>query len=52
MLCNENLIIELVSILVDNAIKHSSEKGRVSINLSKNNKQIILEVKNKGLPIK
>ena len=52
MLCNENLIIELVSILVDNAIRHSSEKGKVFINLSKNNKQIVLEVKNKGLPIK
>ena len=52
MLCNENLIVELMSILIDNAIKHSSEKGKVSVNLLKNNKQIILEVKNKGLPIK
>ena len=52
MLCNENLIVELMSILIDNAIKHSSEKGNVSVNLSKKNKQIILEVKNKGLPIK
>ena len=52
MICNENLITELMSILIDNAIKHSSESGKVSVNLSKNNKQIILEVKNKGLPIK
>ena len=52
MSCNEDLIIELMSILVDNAIKHCSEKGKVIINLSKNSKQIILEVKNKGLPIK
>ena len=52
MLCNENLIVELMSILIDNAIKHSSEKGNVSVNLTKKNKQIILEVKNKGLPIK
>jgi len=52
MLCNENLITELMSILIDNAIKHSSELGNVSVNLSKKNKQIILEVKNKGLPIK
>jgi signal transduction histidine kinase len=52
MNCNENLIIELVNILVDNAIKHSKEKGKVFVNLSKNNKQIILEVKNTGDPIK
>ena len=52
MLCNENLIVELIGILIDNAIKHSSESGKVSVNLLKNNKQIILEVKNKGLPIK
>ena len=51
-LCNEDLIIELMSILIDNAIKHSSEKGKVFVILSKKNKQIILEVKNKGLPIK
>ena len=52
MLCNENLIVELISILVDNAIKHTDNKGKVLVNLYKNNKQIILEVKNKGLPIK
>ena len=52
MLCNENLIVELMSILIDNAIKYSSESGKVSVTLLKNNKQIILEVKNKGVPIK
>ena len=52
MLCNENLIVELMSILIDNAIKHSAKNGKVFVNLSKKNKQIILEVKNKGLPIK
>ena len=52
MLCNENLIVELMSILIDNAIKHSCKKGKVFVNLLKKNKQIILEVKNKGLPIK
>ena len=52
MLCNENMIIELMSILIDNAIKHSTEPGKVEVLLSKKNKQIILEVKNKGLPIK
>ena len=50
--CNEDLIIELMSILIDNAIKHSSEKGKVFVNLYNNNRQIILEVKNNGAPIK
>ena len=50
--CNENLIIQLVSILIDNAIKHTKKKDNVIVNLYKKNKQIILEVKNKGIPIK
>ena len=52
LLCNEERIIELVGILIDNAIKHCTEKGKVIVNLLKNNKQIILEVENTGLPIK
>lgn len=52
MLCNENLIVDLISTLIDNAITHSSEDGNVIVNLSRKNKQITLEVKNKGLPIK
>ena len=52
MLCNENQIVELMSILIDNAIKHCKEKGKVIVNLKKRNKQIELEVKNTGLPIK
>lgn len=52
MPCNEDLIVELMSILIDNAIKHCKEKGHVFVNLYKKNKQIILEVKNEGLPIK
>lgn len=52
LLCNTDLITELMSILIDNAIKHCSSKGRVLVNLSKKNKQIVLEVKNTGLPIK
>ena len=50
--CNEDSITELMSILIDNSIKHCSEKGKVFVNLSKKNKQIVLEVKNTGLPIK
>ena len=52
LVCNENLIVELMSILIDNAIKHSKKNGKVFVNLSKKNKQIILEVKNEGKPIK
>ena len=52
MVCNEDLITELMGILIDNAIKHCSGRKKVLVNLSKNNKQIILEVINTGLPIK
>ena len=52
MTCNEDLIVELMSILIDNAIKHCKEKGKVIVNLYKKNKQINLEVENTGLPIK
>ena len=52
LLCNQDSITELMSILIDNSIKHCSEKGKVIVNLNKKNKQIILEVKNTGLPIK
>ena len=52
LLCNENLITELMSILIDNAIKHCSQRGKVFVNLYRKNKQVILEVKNTGLPIK
>lgn len=56
--CNEDLIIELMSILIDNARKHTDENGKVLVSLHKKNninlrnKQIILEVKNSGKPIK
>ena len=51
MVCNLDLIIELMSILIDNSIKHCTEKGKVFVSLYKKNKDIILEVKNTGLPI-
>ena len=51
MVCNEDLITELMSILIDNAIKHCGEKRKVFLDLYKNNKQIILEIKNTGSPI-
>ena len=52
MICNEGLITELMDILIDNAIKHCSNKGKVFAKLYKKNKQITLEVKNTGNPIK
>lgn len=52
ILCNEDLMVELMGILIDNAIKYCSKNGKVVVDLSKKNKQIILEVKNTGAPIK
>lgn len=51
ILCNEDLISELMYILIDNSIKHCDKVGKVFINLFKNNKHVILEIKNTGLPI-
>ena len=44
---NENKIKELISILVDNAIKYSKEHGHVNVELYKD-KDIYLKVSNKG----
>ncbi len=44
---NENSIRQVIEILLDNAIKHSKEKGKVIVNLKKNN-NIILTVSNYG----
>ncbi len=49
--CNSDEIKELITILLDNAIKHSVKDGKIIVNLSKNNDKIYLEIKNKGLPI-
>ena len=49
--CNSDSIKELLSILIDNAIKYSDKKGTVKVNLYKD-KDIVLEVVNKGIPIK
>ena len=47
---NENSIRQLVEILLDNAIKHTKEKGKVSLYL-KNSSNIELLVINEGEPI-
>lgn len=46
--CNLNEISELMSILLDNAIKHSRKNSKVIINLYKEKKEINIEVINKG----
>ena len=51
LLCNSNQIKQLVSILIDNAIKHSLANGEIIINLKKEKGNIILNVTNKGREI-
>ena len=48
LLCNSNQIKQLVSILIDNAIKHSCVNGEIIITLKKEKGNIILNVTNKG----
>ena len=50
MKMNENSIKQVVEILLDNAIKHSKEKGKVEVNLKETN-NIELIVSNLGDPI-
>ena len=49
--CNSEEMKELISILMDNAIKHSSKKGKINIELKLEKNNIILKVKNKGNPL-
>lgn len=49
--CDINQFKELISILLDNAIKHSSTPGEIKVNLEYNKNNIIIEVINKGDPI-
>ena len=44
---NENNIKQVIEILLDNAIKHSKQKGHVKVNLNKSS-DIILTVSNEG----
>lgn len=45
---NDNDIKQLVEILLDNALEHSKNKSTIRLNLSKEGKQILLEVINEG----
>ena len=49
--CNEDRIKELLSILMDNAIKHSFPNSQITVKLSKEKNNIYLSVKNKGKEI-
>ena len=53
ILSNADELKQLVSIILDNAVKHSSIKdGHITVNLISKNNKIILEIANKGEPIK
>lgn len=49
--CNANQIKQLVSILIDNSIKHSLQNGEIIIKLKKEKGNIIFSVTNKGKEI-
>ena len=46
--CDADNIKELISILLDNAIKHSYDKSKIIVNLYKEKDNIIIEIKNRG----
>ena len=50
--CNREQMDKLIHILLDNATNHTPKKGEIIVLLEKNNKEIILEVKNTGDSIK
>lgn len=45
---NESALTELVSVLVDNALKYSPNDSRVEISISSSNRQLIFNIKNSG----
>jgi len=49
--CNEDRIKELLSILMDNAIRYSLPNSQITVKLSKEKNNIYLSVKNKGKEI-
>ena len=51
LLCDSLQIKELLSILLDNAIKHSTSPGKIRVTLKKEKGNLILDVINKGNPI-
>lgn len=49
--CNEEEIKELLSILIDNAIKHSFKNENIKVSLKESKNSVILKVENKGKEI-
>ena len=49
--CNSDQIKQLVSILIDNAIKHTYSEGKIIVKLIKEKNNIILSVNNSGKEI-
>lgn len=49
--CDGDQIKQVVGILMDNAIKHSSKEGKIKVELKKEKNNIILNVSNKGKEI-
>lgn len=49
--CDQERIKQLLVILLDNAIKHSTKKGKIIVNLSKVKNEVVIEVKNNGKEI-
>ena len=49
--CNEEEIKELLSILIDNAIKHSFKNESIKVSLKESKNSVILKVENKGKEI-
>src|SRR3989338_6865672 len=48
---NKQSLVELVSILINNAIKYSPKNRKVSVDLSKRGRSAVLEVKGEGIGI-
>jgi signal transduction histidine kinase len=51
LLCDEKRISQLVTILVDNAIKYSGREGVIHVELKKKEKQVQLEISDSGVGI-
>ena len=44
-------IKHIISILLDNAIKHTEEGGKIIVNVEKEKNDVKIEIKNQGEPI-
>jgi len=51
LICNKEEIERLISIILDNAIKHSYKDSTIEVNLKKEKNNIYIEITNSGNPI-